>query len=131
MNELFKMVDKTSEFDPQDAKNAMAMGILAYLGPLALIPYFAEKDSAWARFHAIQGLNILIVAAAVNIVCSILSLIFAFIPYIGGIIITLLSIISWVVSVGVGVLAIIGIVHAATGKAAELPVIKAIKIVKK
>lgn len=131
MNDLFKMNDRTNEFDAQDAKNSMAMGILSYLGPLALIPYFAEKNSAWARFHAVQGLNILIIGAAVNIVVRLINSIMGLIPYVGPIVATILSIISGAISIGISVLSIMGIVYAATGKAMELPVIKAIQIIKK
>lgn len=131
MNDLFKMNDRTNEFDAQDAKNSMAMGILSYLGPLALIPYFAEKNSAWARFHAVQGLNILIVGVAVNIVVRLINSIMGLIPYVGPVVATILSIISGAVSLGISVLSIMGIVYAATGKAMELPVIKAIQIIKK
>lgn len=131
MNDLFKMNDRTNEFDAQDAKNSMAMGILSYLGPLALIPYFAEKNSAWARFHAVQGLNILIIGAAVNIVVRLINSIMGLIPYVGPVVATILSIISGAVSLGISVLSIMGIVYAATGKAMELPVIKAIQIIKK
>ena len=131
MNDLFKMNDRTNEFDAQDAKNSMAMGILSYLGPLALIPYFAEKNSAWARFHAVQGLNILIVGVAVNIVVRLINSIMGLIPYVGPVVATILSIISGAISLGISVLSIMGIVYAATGKAMELPVIKAIQIIKK
>ena len=125
------MNDRTNEFDAQDAKNSMAMGILSYLGPLALIPYFAEKNSAWARFHAVQGLNILIVGVAVNIVVRLINSIMGLIPYVGPVVATILSIISGAISLGISVLSIMGIVYAATGKAMELPVIKAIQIIKK
>ena len=131
MNDLFKMNDRTNEFDAQDAKNSMAMGILSYLGPLALIPYFAEKNSAWARFHAVQGLNILIVGVAINIVVRLINSVMGLIPYVGPIAATILSIISGAISLGISVISIMGIVYAATGKAMELPVIKAIQIIKK
>lgn len=131
MNDIFKMNDRTAEFDPMDAKNAKGMGVLSYLGPLALIPYFAEKNSAWARFHAVQGINLLIVEAAVNFAVRFVNSILSFIPYVGAVIAVLLSIVLWAVNIGVAVLSVMGIVYAATDKAVELPVIKALKIVKK
>ena len=131
MNDLFKMNERTSEFDPQDAKNAKAMGILSYIGLLALIPYFTEKNSPWARFHAIQGLNLFIAGTVVNIALTVISSVLGYIPYVGAVFSILLAIVKYAVSLGCSALCIIGIVHAATGRAVELPVIKNIKILNK
>ena len=50
--------DTTNEYDKKEIENGKVMAILAYLGILCLIPYFAEKDNKYVRFHAIQGLNL-------------------------------------------------------------------------
>ena len=39
------------------------MAILSYFGILVLIPIFAAKDDAFARYHANQGLVLLIASA--------------------------------------------------------------------
>ena len=36
------------------------MSVLSYLGPLFLIPLFTRPNDDFARFHANQGLNLLI-----------------------------------------------------------------------
>ena len=102
------------------------MGVLAYLSWLVLIPIFAAKDSKFARFHANQGLVLLIASAIFGVVRWILSEILFAISwrlYFVTIIISLLGLAFLA-------LAIIGIVNAATGKAKELPVIGKIRILK-
>ena len=38
--------------------NETLMGVLSYLGLLALIPYFSKGQSSFVRFHALQGMNL-------------------------------------------------------------------------
>lgn len=47
-----------------DAQQNKAMGILAYLSWLVLVPLLAAKNSPFARFHANQGLALAIVEIA-------------------------------------------------------------------
>lgn len=39
--------------------HAALMGILCYLGPLVLVPYFTSKENAFVRYHIKQGLVLL------------------------------------------------------------------------
>ena len=48
------------EVDPDDAEKNKIFGILAYLGILCLVPIFAAKDSPFAKYHANQGLVLLL-----------------------------------------------------------------------
>ena len=107
--------DTTADFDVNDIAQNKVMGVLAYFGPLCLVPILAAKDSKFARFHANQGLVLFIVGI-------ILSVLFV-IPLIGWILAPILSLI-------VTVLAIIGIINAAGGKAKELPIIGKYKLLK-
>ncbi len=118
--------DTTAEFDSTDIEQNKAMGILAYFGPLCLIPIFAAKGSKFARFHANQGLLLLIACVAYSIVSSILNSIILAISWRLYFITSLISFISIVFVV----LAVIGIINAANGKAKELPVIGKFKILK-
>ena len=122
----FNTADTTAQYDPADVEKNKAMGVLAYLSWLVLIPIFAAKDSKFARFHANQGLVLLIASAIFGVVRWILSEILFAISwrlYFVTIIISLLGLAFLA-------LAIIGIVNAATGKAKELPVIGQIRILK-
>lgn len=122
----FNTADTTAQYDPADVEKNKAMGVLAYLSWLVLIPIFAAKDSRFARFHANQGLVLLIASAIFGVVKWVLSRILLAISwnlYFVTVIISLLGLVFLA-------LAIIGIVNAATGKAKELPVIGQIRILK-
>lgn len=122
----FNTADTTAQYDPADVEKNKAMGVLAYLSWLVLIPIFAAKDSRFARFHANQGLVLFIASAIFGVARWILSEILLAISwrlYFVTIIISLFGLVFLA-------LAIIGIVNAATGKAKELPVIGKIRILK-
>ena len=123
---LNNTADTTAEFDANDITQNKAMGILAYFGPLCFIPMFAAKGSKFARFHANQGLILLIACVAYSIVSAILNSIILAISWRLYFITNIISLISLVFAV----LAVIGIINAANGKAKELPVIGKIKILK-
>ncbi len=115
-----------NNFDANDVAQNKVMGILAYLGFLFLVPLFAAKNSPYARFHANQGLVLFIFEFAYGIVTAILSAILIWIPVVGWILITVLSLLSLVFVV----LAILGIVNACSGEPKKLPVIGGITILK-
>jgi uncharacterized membrane protein len=101
--------------DAADVQKNKVMAILAYLGILVLVPILAAKDSPFARYHANQGLVLLITA----IVGWIPLMILTFIPIIGCIA-AIILLFWWL---GVLVMMILGIVNAANGKMVPLPVI--------
>ena len=118
--------DHTSEFEAEDIAQNKAMGILAYIGILVLVPIFAAKGSKWARWHANNGLVLAICEIAVWLTLGLLGLI----PYVGWIFYLLESLAS-LAFIG---LSVFGIVNAAKGKAKEFPVVgglvSKIKIIK-
>lgn len=119
--------DYTAEYDQTDIANNKALAILSYLGILVLIPILAAPNSRFARFHANQGLVLLISNVIVNVALAIVRIImYAVADPIGRI----FSVITWLVSILILVIVIIGIVNAAQGKAKELPLIGKIKILK-
>lgn len=118
-----------------DAEANKGMAVLSYLGILVLIPIFAAKDSKFARFHANQGLVLLLIEVIYGIVQrAILSVMAWFFNY------TFLwnfywlyQLISFVLGIlwlGLLALAIYGIVNAATGKMKGLPLIEKITLLK-
>lgn len=84
------------------------MGVLAYLGVLVIIPLLAAKDSKFARFHANQGLILLICTVVI---------------YIVGRIFPGLSVIITILDVAVFVLAVIGIINVIKGETKKLPLV--------
>ncbi len=123
---LNNTADTTADYDANDIAQNKAMGILAYFGPLCFIPMFAAKDSKFARFHANQGLVLLIACVAWSVASSILNAIILAISWRLYFITSIISLLS----LAFAILAIIGIINAANGKAKELPVIGKIKILK-
>ncbi len=123
---LNNTADTTAEFDANDVTQNKAMAILAYFGPLVLIPIFAAKGSKFARYHSNQGLLLLIACAAWSIVYSIINWVILAISWR----LYFLSSIIGIFSIVFIVLAVIGIVNAANGKAKELPIIGKYKILK-
>ena len=134
------------QFTQKEIDDGKAMAIIAYI--IALIPYFAEKNNKYVRFHAVQGMNILLVAVAWAIVYWIITSILTA-ALVGNCRVsiygyttvsgcaanyTTLSVITGalsLVSIAIGIISIIGIVNAASGKAKEVPLLGKVKIIKK
>jgi len=123
---LNNTADTTAEFDPADIQQSKAMGILAYLSFLVLIPLFAAKNSRFARYHTNQGLILFIVEVAYSIVYGILNAILLAISWRLAFIASIIGIVSIVFLI----LAIIGIVNVVNGRAKALPIIGKFKILK-
>ena len=128
MANILDTPDTTSYYSRSDIEGNKLMAVLSYLGILVLIPILAAKDSPFAKFHATQGLNLLIVSVAWSIVSGIIGAI------LGAIGVTFLSvlwsIITWLVSIVIFLTMVIGIINAAQGKATELPIIGGFRILK-
>ena len=112
--------------DIKDAQDNKAMAVLAYLGPLVLIPIFAAKNSKFARYHSNQGLVLFLACIAYSIAYSILSAIILAISW------RLYFIVSILGFVGIAftVWAVLGIINACKGEMKPLPFIGSIKILK-
>lgn len=96
-------------------KNTNIYAALAYI--LFFIPLIVDKDSGYGKFHANQGLNLLLLGIAVSVLG-------ALIPFIGW------FIISPIGGLLVLVLAIMGIINALNGEEKELPVIGKYRLLK-
>lgn len=120
LKNLNNTADTTYEFSADDVQKNKGMAVLAYIGILVLIPLFAAEESRFARYHANQGLVLLIVNVAYNILSGIIALVFS------GIISGIFKLFSLVLLA----LMILGIVNAANGRAKELPVIGRYKLLK-
>ena len=122
--ELNNTADTTASYDQADIAQNKAMAILAYFGPLVLIPILAAKESKFARFHSNQGLVLLLAAVAYSIATSILGIILSAVRL--GFLSSILSILS----IAFTVLAVIGILNAVNGRAKELPIIGKFTVLK-
>jgi len=120
-------VDVTDEFDPDDVATNKIFAIFAYLGPLVLITIFGASNSRYARFHASQGVNLLVCEIIYSIAYAVLVGVFMTIAYSVG---HVVSSILVIVNIGFLVLSIMGIINVIQGKAKELPLIGKLEILK-
>lgn len=115
-----------TQTDPvkKENENDLLMGILAYLSLLVLIPILAAPDSKFARFHANQGLILLIMEAAWSVVKGVLTEVFGLLglPLIGAALSVFdLAFVVWM---------IVGIVNVCNGEEKELPLIGKYRLLK-
>ena len=124
--------DKTETFSKQDIENGKVMGVLSYIGFLALIPFLTEKNNSFVIYHAKQGMNLFILDIIASIAIGIVSGIIGGIGTAGDIIIfTIFSgLLRTALSAAVTIFMILGIVNVVNGQAKELPVIGKFKIIK-
>ena len=117
----------SSKADIRDAQDNKIMAILAYFGPLVLVPILAAKESRFARYHANQGLVLLLLCVAYGIIYSIISSVILAISWR---LFSVIGILGTVCGLGITVLAIIGIINAAKGEMKPIPVIGNISLLK-
>ena len=114
--------DHTAEYDREDIEKNKALCAVAYFPVLFFVPLIACPSSRVGKFHANQGLTLLILSVGISVISSVLGG-FALIPGIG----ILFSILMWLLSVGgsLGTLAlmIIGIIRTVNGEVRDLPLI--------
>lgn len=91
----------------EDEQNEKIICVLAYI--LFFVPLLAIPNSKKGKFHANQGLNLLIVSVVGNTVLSLL-------PFIGWAILPLFNLTMFI-------LMVLGVVNAGNGKEEKLPVI--------
>lgn len=127
LSELNDTPDTTDEFAEDDINGNKLMAVLSYLGLLVLVPLFAARESKFARFHANQGLVLMICQILWNVITNIVvGAIVAVSPTLGAVVSTVCNIVSLVPAV----LMVIGIINAVKGRAKELPVIGKIRLLK-
>jgi len=124
--------------EAQDAEQNKLMGVLSYFGILWLIPFFTKKDSPFAMYHVKQGVNLTLLWVAYAIASPILRLIKVTkteslwgIPYEVKVTPWFITLLLTLVSIGIGVLAILGIINAVKGKKEPLPLVGGITIADK
>ncbi len=120
-------MDRTQNFKEEDIENNKGISCFAYLGFLFVMPLFAASDSPFARFHANQGLVLMIDQMILIVLILIAHLLAPVVPSVFPIVRTLLLLILYVFSI---FSIVFGIVNTLKGKAKELPLIGGTKILK-
>ncbi|MBP3889097.1 MAG: DUF4870 domain-containing protein [Cellulosilyticum sp.] len=101
------------------------MAVISYLSVFSIVALIFSKDSKFVRYHANQGLCLLIAEVIVGIVKTVVCTILGFIPFIGGIV----GIFFYLVGVFFLVLSILGIVNVAKDEMKPLPIVGGFKII--
>jgi len=91
-----------------DVEKGKGIAWLSYLGILWLVPLLAMKDNAFCKFHVKQGIILTILTVAIWIV--------GWIPFVGWLVLAAVYI-YWLV------MAIMGIINAASGKYWTMPIL--------
>lgn len=98
------------------------MAILAYLGPLCLIPLLTGEKDEFVKFHVKQGLVLLIGEAIVWVIFGLLfgSMVWSWqtLGFLG-----MIGTIQSLLYLFLGILSIIGIINVVGGQQKELPVL--------
>lgn len=119
--------------EQSDIDNNKIMAVLSYFGLLVLIPIFAAKDSKFARYHANQGLVLMLFSIGYGVIAMVLQAIMMSMLFTSSSGVAIYGIVSTVLSLGwifFLVLAILGIINAAKGEFKPLPLIGGIQILK-
>ena len=108
------------------------MAVLSYLGLLWLVPLCtgAYKSSEFVNFHFNQGTMILIIAAGWGIISSIIRGIFIAVFFWFPVMSILVNVSIGILSLGIVILVIIGIIDAVNDRTEGIPVIRDIKLFK-
>lgn len=101
-------------FTTEDIEKNKVVSALAYI--LFFLPFVVCPDSAFGKFHANQGLLLLIVGVVGSVILGI-------IPIIGWMMLPIFSLV-------ILIMGILGLVGALNGKAKGLPIIGKYKIIK-
>ncbi|MEE1124357.1 MAG: hypothetical protein U0L18_00225 [Acutalibacteraceae bacterium] len=112
---------------PQDIQENKFISLVGYLGIFCFIPLLVSRNSRFARFHANQGLVLLLVTLALLIVTPIAGVILAFVPILGGIVSGILPFVVGAAELGYMIL---GIYNCVKGRANEIPFIGKFRIIK-
>lgn len=116
--QILNTKDTTNEYTQEEIQKDKIVCGLAYIPILFWLPLVAAtKGSKYAKFHANNGLLLLIIGVVLSIVSGILGLI----PFVGYILGTLISLVMLA-------FVIFGMVFTFQGKVKELPLIGGIKI---
>ena len=118
--------DRTVQFDSADIAENKASAAFSYFGILVIVPLFMARGSKYARWHAGQGLALLAASAAYSIAYSVLAGLLLSVSWEFYYVLRIVRL-AWL---AFPLLSVLGAANAINGKAAELPVIGRIRLLK-
>ena len=118
----FKGQNHSNEFGTQDINDNKVVCVLAYIPFLFWIPLVAG-NTPYCKYHANQGLLLLLTCVALGIASAAVGIVIGWIPIIGHIITGLINLVISVVTLA---LMIYGMVSTGQGNSKDLPAIGSI-----
>lgn len=118
--------DQTAQFDSADIAENKAAAACSYFGVLVIVPLFMARGSKYARWHAGQGLALLAASAAYSIAYSVLAGLLLSVSWEFYYVLRIIRL-AWL---AFPLLSVLGAANAINGKAAGLPVIGRIRLLK-
>ena len=121
--------DHTKDYNVDDVLMTKAVCIFAYFGLLFFLPLAVYKDSKYGKYHANQGLLLLILSVILSIL-RFFMILPASVPFFGAVMMVLSDIISFILGSFILGCFVFGIVNVARNKAVDLPIVGKIRIIK-
>lgn len=118
--------DRTAQFDSADIAENKAAAAFSYFGILVIVPLFMAKGSKYARWHAGQGLALLAASVLYSTAYSVLAGLLLSVSWEFYYVLRIVRL-AWL---AFPLLSVLGAVNAVNGKAAELPIIGKIRLLK-
>lgn len=113
-------------FDDEDIGENKAMAACSYLGALVLVPLLGAKESKFARFHANQGLALLLASVVCGASWRIVEAVLLAVSWR----LYAMAETAWLAWLVFPALSVIGIRNAMRGEAKELPVIGKVRLLR-
>lgn len=111
------------ERDNRDSRNEKLLAVMAYLGILAVVPFFMERKTQFVRFHLGQGVTLFAAEILYGIMYQFLAAMVLMVSWRLFIIVRILGYAVFVFPVFM----VIGIINVVNGQEKELPVIGKIR----
>ena len=122
---FLKTYDETEQFSEEDIDQSAFFAPIAYLGVLFFVPILARPKSAFAKYHANQGLLLLLTTIVAYIAIILIGLL---LNLVGLWFFTIF--LFFVYNLFMIALMIVGAYNASSGYAKELPLVGRIRIIK-
>ena len=127
---FLKTYDETEKYDEKDIDSAAFFAPISYLGILFFVPLLIKPNSEFAKYHANQGLVLLLTALAVDAVICLIGVLLNLVNlWIFPTFICLVFLFTFC-NLFFVIFMILGMYNATSGYAKEIPIIGRIRIIK-
>ena len=119
----------SSKYTKENIEDGKLLAVLSYIGILALIPYFVERDNPYIKDHAKIGVNLFLIEAIIGVGLSAVAAVCAMTIILLWISI-IIAVLEWAFGIVSIVISVIGIINACNGEVKELPIVGKYNLIK-